>query len=85
MRVNIHKLPVFAEYDDIPYLVYEDDELGVRAINYVASQTGLLPEILFEGEEITKERFVELAEKKVNNAEGRMKYKEVISLRLMPN
>lgn len=73
MRVNTDKLPVFAEFDEVPYVVYEDSERGPVAINDFATESGLLPEILFEGEAISRERFVELAGERQSD-----KYEEVL-------
>lgn len=78
MRIDITKLPKLVEFYGVPYLVYDDTERGVRAINDFASQTGLLPEILFEGEEISRERFKKLAEQRAEGAMHPTKYEEVL-------
>lgn len=80
MRIDINKLPVFAEFDEVPYIVYPHEKRGHVAMNDYASESGLLPEILFEGEEISRERFIELAEKRAKNprAVATSKYKEVL-------
>ncbi len=78
MRIDITKLPKLAEFYEVPYVVYNDTERGVRAINDFASQTGLLPEILFEGEEISRERFIELAKGRIEGAMHPTKYEEVL-------
>lgn len=78
MRINVNKLPVYAEFDEVPYVVYQDEKRGPIAINDFASESGLLPEIIFEGEEISKERFVELATKR---ADGSTKYEEVVAFK----
>lgn len=71
MRIDYNNLPVFAVYDDVPYLIYDDDKRGPIAINSSAQESGLLPEILFEGEQITPDKFKELAN-------GTGKYQEVL-------
>ena len=78
MRINIKELPKFAEFDEVPYVVYYDSERGPVAINDGATESGLLPEILFEGEEISRERFIELAQKRDN---GSKKYEEVLAFK----
>lgn len=75
MRVNINNLPVYAEFYEVPYLIYEDEKRGPVAINDFATESGLLPEILFEGEQITQTRFIELS---MSRAKGSTKYKEIL-------
>lgn len=72
----MQQLPKLAEYDDVPYLVYDDDKRGPIAITYYGQESGLLPEIIFEGEEIGEERFVELAKQYQKEAD---EYQEVLT------
>lgn len=79
MRIDIKKLPAFAEFDEVPYIVFETGE-GITAMSHYGSTSGLLPEILFEGDLITRERFIKLAKQWAvkSKSDEPEKYKEVL-------
>ena len=70
-------LPAYAEYNDVPFLIYIDND-HVEAVNDVGVISTKLPEIVHEGREITKEEFKALAEKRNLAFGGSNKYQEVL-------
>lgn len=71
------KLPAYAEYNDVPFLIYIEND-HVEAVNDVGVLSTKLPEIVHEGREITKAEFTALAEKRNLEFGGSDKYKEVL-------
>jgi hypothetical protein len=70
-------LPAYAEYNDVPFLIYIDND-HVEAVNDVGVISTKLPEIVHEGREITREEFKALAEKRNLAFDNGDKYKEVL-------
>ena len=71
------KLPAYAEYNDVPFLIYIEND-HVEAVNDVGILSTKLPEIVHEGREITQAEFQALAEKRNLEFGGSDKYKEVL-------
>lgn len=70
-------LPAYVEYNDVPFLIYIDDDRAV-AVNDVGIISSKLPEIVHEGREITKAEFQALAEKRNLEFDNGDKYIEVL-------
>ena len=76
IKLTKEALPAYAEYNDVPFLIYVDNDHAV-AVNDQGIISTKLPEIIHEGNELTKEEWKALAVKR-NSDFDNDEYKKVL-------
>lgn len=79
-RLAPENLPAFYVYNDVPFLVYTRDDERPEAINDIGVVSTQLPEIIFEGELVTKAQYTKLAKQRDEQYKLNGIYKEVLEL-----